>query len=256
LERFQVLAERLNIEPNYNVAPSHMVPVVVAESSDSPDEPGTYRYLQICKWGFIPFYVKDLKQAKPLINARAEGLKEKAAFKHALTKRRCVIPADGFYEWKKDKSKKIPMRIRLKGDKLFGFAGIYQDWHTPDGTTVRTVAIVTVAANEKVRDVHDRMPVILTLENENIWLDPNVDDMAALEHCMQPYPNDDLEVYVVSTMVNKVSVNTPELVVEAPIEEQRIDSPEKLPKASAKPTKKMAQQVVDPDAPVQLKLQL
>jgi putative SOS response-associated peptidase YedK len=261
LERFQVLAEKLDIAANYNVAPTHMVPVVVAENPDDSDSnanetQGNFRYLQICKWGFIPFYAKD-GNTKPLINARSETLKDKAAFKHALTKRRCIIPADGFYEWKKDQSRKIPMRIRLKGDKLFGFAGIYQDWKAPDGSKVRTVAIVTTAANDTVRDVHDRMPVILTHENEKIWLDPTIEDLDALEKCMIPYPNDDIEVYVVSTMVNKVSVNKPELLQEAPIEQ--LDPDAAKPAGTRKKSLKKAktENPAEPtDDSAQLKLQL
>lgn len=232
LERFQILAERIEVDPSYNVAPSQMVPIVVAENSDGENEPPS-RLLELCKWGLVPFWVKDLKGSKPMINARAETLREKAAFKQAFVRRRCVIPADGFYEWKKDAKKKVPMRIRLADDKLFGFAGIYQDWKSPDGKKMRTFAIITVPANEKVRDIHDRMPAILTPEAERMWLNPDVEDEDALESCLQPYPYNDLEAYVVSTMVNKTDVNDPCLVKELTAEEYAASLP---PAADDKPT--------------------
>jgi putative SOS response-associated peptidase YedK len=219
LERFQILAEKIALEPSYNVAPSHMVPIVVAETLSNPEpQEKPNRLLQMCKWGLVPFWVKDLKGTKPIINARAESLTEKSAFKKAFIKRRCIIPSDGFYEWKKDKTRKVPMRIRLAGDKLFGFAGIYEDWKAPDGQRMRTCAIITVPANDAVKSIHDRMPAILTPDVEQIWLDPDVEDEDALHHCLRPYPYDDLEAYVVSTLVNKATSNSPELIVEAPAE--------------------------------------
>jgi putative SOS response-associated peptidase YedK len=203
------------VEPSYNVAPSHLVPIVVTNASGSqPQAPG--RLLQLCQWGLVPFWVKDLKGAKPVINARAESLTEKTAFKDAFVKRRCIIPADGFYEWKKDKRGKVPVRIRLQDEKLFGFAGIYQDWRSPDGSKMRTFAIITVPASDAMKNIHDRMPAILTRESEGIWLDPHVEDEDALSRCLEPYPYDDLEAYVVSTMVNKPDANSPELIAEVP----------------------------------------
>jgi putative SOS response-associated peptidase YedK len=250
LERFQILAEKIAVEPSYNVAPSNMVPVVVAEAADVPEEP-TSRLLQLCKWGLVPFWVKDLKGAKPLINARAESLTEKAAFKQALIKHRCVIPADGFYEWKKQKNAKIPMRMKLTQGKLFGFAGIYQDWKAPDGTLLRTCAIITVPANNCMKDIHDRMPAILTGDAEAIWLDPDVEDEDALAHCLRPYPHDDLEAYVVSTKVNKPNFNSPELIEPISQEEQEESN---LRQAEAVAQPKTRKKRAHPEDPLQLKL--
>ncbi|HEY9776796.1 MAG TPA: SOS response-associated peptidase [Planktothrix sp.] len=251
LERFQILAEKVDLRPNYNVAPSQMVPIVVSEEPPSPDEPGS-RLLQICKWGLLPFWAKDPSQAKPLINARAETLTEKKVFKKAFIKRRCVIPADGFYEWKKLASgKKQPMRICFNDGRLFGFAGIYQDMKTDEGEMIRTVAIITVPASEVVKDIHDRMPAILNLETEKIWLDPEIQDEAALSHCLQPYGFSDLEAFVVSTGVNKVSTNTPELIERLSAEQiaaaENAEPEKKKPSASKKKS-------VPVESPGQLKL--
>lgn len=242
LERFQILAERIAVEPSYNVAPSHSVPVVVPDrSGSSSDAPG--RLLQLCKWGLVPFWVKDLKGAKPIINAQAESLAERTTFKDAFVKRRCVIPADGFYEWKKDKRGKVPVRMRLQGEKLFGFAGIYQDWRSPDGSKVRTFAIITVPANDAIKHIHHRMPAILTREAENVWLDPEVEDADALSQCLQPYPYNDLEAYVVSSKINKPDTNSPELIVAVP--NATVDEPAGLENIDS---------VEQEDAPKQLKL--
>ena len=212
LERFKVLVENISFAPSYNVAPSHTVPIIVAEQSQSDGEPGA-RLLQLCKWGLLPFWIKELKGAKPLINARAETLMEKAALKQALTRRRCVIPVDGFYEWKKDNRNKIPMRMRLSDEKLFGLAGIYQDWRSPEGEVVRTFAIITVPANELMVPIHDRMPAILTPEMEDVWLNADIQDESVLNDCLQSYALDDLEAYAVSSAVNSPAVNSPELLV-------------------------------------------
>jgi putative SOS response-associated peptidase YedK len=245
LERFQINDDNVSIEPSYNVAPSQLVPVIMAESAHSPKEP-SIRLLELCKWGLVPFWVKDLKGAKPLINARAESLAAKAAFKQAFIKRRCVIPADGFYEWRKDKNRKVPMRIHLADEKLFGFAGIYQDWKAPDGVRMRTFAIITVPAKESIRNIHDRMPAILTPEFEKIWLDPEVEDEEALAACLRPYPYEDLEAYAVSTLVNKPDANSPELI------QPSVESTEEI---AAPPLGKRKRRG-DADAPQQLRLPL
>ncbi len=124
LERFNVLKEIFELTPNYNVAPSHMVPAVFSQTNDEKE---TVRVMQVIKWGLVPFWVRDTRSHKPFINTRVETVLEKPSFKSSLAKKRCIIPADGFYEWKTVEGKKQPIRIRLPGEELMGFAGLYDD---------------------------------------------------------------------------------------------------------------------------------
>jgi putative SOS response-associated peptidase YedK len=211
LERFQALCEGLDLSPNYNVAPSQVVPIVVAEEQDAG---APIRHMHLSKWGLLPFWARDEK-VKPMINARAETVATKGAFKQAFKRRRCIVPAESFYEWKRDNKRKIPVRIRLSGEKLMGFAGIYEDRKNEDGTKTRTCAIITVPANELMERIHDRMPAILTPAQERIWLDPTIDSEQALAECLRPYPSEDLEAYIVSNVVNSARVNGPECIKEA-----------------------------------------
>jgi putative SOS response-associated peptidase YedK len=203
LERFNVLKEIIDLQPNYNVAPSQMVPVVMARKEDE-QEP--VRVLQVVRWGLMPFWAKDPKM-RPFINARVETIVSKPSFKSSFSKKRCIIPADGFYEWKPlAGKKKQPMRIRLPGDQLFGFAGLYDDWTSPDGEVIRTCAIITVPPNDAMKDIHNRMPAILTREDEQLWLNPDIRDTKVLAEVLHPYA-DEIDAYPVSTMVNSASVN-------------------------------------------------
>lgn len=208
LERFNVLKEIIDLAPNYNVAPSQMVPVVRATIKE--EEP--VRVLEVVKWGLVPFWVKDPKQMRPFINARVETIIAKPSFKQAVSKKRCIIPADGFYEWKKVDGKKQPMRIRLPGNELFGIAGIYDDWTAPDGTVIRTCAIITVPGNEAMAGIHDRMPAILTPEAEQLWLDTEIRDISQLTQLLKPYENE-IETYAVSTIVNSAKTNGADCVL-------------------------------------------
>ncbi len=196
-----------SLRANFNVAPTVSVPIIVRPGAPGA-EPGP-RVLELAKWGLIPFWAKDPKKSKPLINARAETLLESKTFKRPFTKHRCIIPADSFYEWQRAEGKKIPMRILLKGHGLFGLAGIYEDWHGPEGQTVRTCSIITVAANELVAPVHDRMPAILLKENEALWLDNSSFDPDKLTGALASYPQDLMELYPVSDLVNSVRNNSP-----------------------------------------------
>jgi putative SOS response-associated peptidase YedK len=207
LERFNVLKEIFELTPNYNVAPSHMVPVVLNQTNESNQ---TIRVLQIVKWGLVPFWVRDTRSHKPFINARVETVIEKPSFKSSLAKKRCIIPADGFYEWKTVEGKKQPIRIRLPGDQLFGFAGLYDDWQSADGSVnLRTCAIITVPGNEAMSEIHGRMPAILTPEGESIWLDPEQKDTKILAQYLEPYKGE-IETFAVSPIVNSVKNNSKE----------------------------------------------
>ena len=192
---------------NFNVAPTNVVPMILRpKSKDSEQGPRT---LEPAKWGLIPFWMKDPKKSKPLINARAETLLDSKTFKRPFTKHRCIIPADSFYEWQRADGKKIPMRILLKSRELFGLAGLWEDWHGPDGQTIRSCSIITVAANKLVESVHDRMPAILPKGMESLWLDNSKFDPEELSNILAPYPEDLMELYPVSSLVNSVRNNSP-----------------------------------------------
>lgn len=211
LERFNVLKEIFELTPNYNVAPSHMVPAVLSQSTEEKEN---VRVMQVIKWGLVPFWVRDTRSHKPFINTRVETVLEKPSFKSSLAKKRCIIPADGFYEWKTVDGKKQPIRIRLPGEELMGFAGLYDDWHSADGSVnIRTCAIITVPCNEAMAPIHNRMPAILTPEGEAAWLDPDTRDPKILSQFLEPYKGV-IETFPVSTLVNSVKNNTKECTLE------------------------------------------
>ncbi|MBX9694997.1 MAG: SOS response-associated peptidase [Cyanobacteria bacterium] len=210
IERFRVeRAQDEELAPRYNVAPSQVVPIIIDEKSESGE---AVRVLQSVRWGLVPSWVKDLTQMRPMINARGETLVEKPTFRSAFKRRRCLIPSDGFYEWKKVDKAKLPMRIRLKGGGLFAFAGLYEDWRKPDGSYARTCSIITVAANELVSEVHDRMPAILHPDQEDEWLSTDGDEKAKLLAMLSPYDDEAMEFYAVSKTVNSAKNELPECI--------------------------------------------
>jgi putative SOS response-associated peptidase YedK len=209
------VAERFDVEldlfeeitaPRYNIAPSQIVPVIRQVDG---------REVIACKWGLVPFWAKDASIGNKLINARGETLKEKASFKNALAKRRCLIPADGFYEWQKTgKGQKQPMYIRLRDDGLFAFAGLWEEWKSPEGERLRTFTIITVEPNELISQIHNRMPAILLPENEADWVNPanSATDVTPL---LGPYPASEMEAYPVSSAVNNPKFDDPMCVIPA-----------------------------------------
>jgi putative SOS response-associated peptidase YedK len=190
--------------PRYNVAPTQQV-IIVRDDGQ--------RVLVPMRWGLIPSWAKDPAIGNRLINARAETLAEKPSFRTAFARRRCLIVADGFYEWQKQGAAKQPMRIVLKSREPFGFAGLWDRWRTPDGEEVLTCTIVTTTANELLKPIHDRMPVILPASAEARWLDPQQTDLAKLRDLLQPYPPEEMECYPVSRLVNSPAHDTPECIV-------------------------------------------
>lgn len=163
--------------------------------------------------GLIPPWAKDEKIGYKMINARAETLTEKPSFRKPLVSKRCIIPADSFYEWKRlDPKTKVPMRIKLKSSNLFAFAGLYEKWNTPEGNPLYTCTIITTKPNELMEDIHDRMPVILTDKNEKEWLNPKNTDPDYLQSLLLPYDANDMEAYQVSSLVNSPKNNSPELI--------------------------------------------
>jgi len=192
--RFHALYTAREYLKRYNIAPSQMVLVVVND--------GTQNLMGYMKWGLIPYWAKDSSIGNRMINARAETVHEKPAFRHAFQKRRCLIIADGFYEWKKNEDgKKIPHRILLKSRAPFAMAGLYEKWISPEKQEIFSCTILTTEANEMIRPLHDRMPVILDPEGEKHWLNPG-ESLSFLQSLLVPYPPEEMEVYQVSQIVN------------------------------------------------------
>lgn len=205
-ERFGVKQLFLDLIPRYNIAPTQKAAVVVSAEDG--------RSLQLFRWGLIPSWTQDLKLAKPLINARSETLGEKASFKAALKHRRCIVPADGFYEWRKEGSVKHPMFIHGTKNQILGFAGIWDEWKNEDddGKIIRSFSIITTAANNFMSPVHDRMPVILAPDAENIWLNQSEKNTNNLIALLGQAPEDYLDMHEVSQEVNSVKVDSPSCV--------------------------------------------
>ncbi len=201
-ERFQ--AEMLpDFKPRYNVAPTQLVPVITSQS------PKGFSFFY---WGITPDFGKNKPVAQKLINARAESVNDKVSFKSSFEKRRCLIPADGFYEWKKlGKKTKIPYRFTLKEDELFAFAGIWEEYETVNGEIQHTFLILTTGPNDIVSEIHDRMPVILNRQMEKKWLD-NYTSESELLAMFQPYPSDQMLSYTVSPLVNSVENDVPSIL--------------------------------------------
>jgi putative SOS response-associated peptidase YedK len=180
-----------------------------------------HRALENFRWGLVPSWAKDVDIATKLINARAETLAEKPSFRTALKKRRCLVPADGFYEWNKAEARQ-PYHIRRKDGELFAFAGLWDEWRDPnlpsDAQTLRTFTIVTCAPNEMMSQLHHRMAVILRPEDEALWLAPDADDVPSLLDLLQPYNYEDMEAYRIGRAVGRVDSEGPELI--APVEEE------------------------------------
>lgn len=189
-EYYGVSEDYFEASPRYNIAPSQMVQAVTSD-----------RQIVGLKWGLIPSWAKDAKIANNLINARAETLQEKPSFRAALAKRRCLIPADGWYEWKKESDGKQPYFFHRCDDGLFSFAGLWEAWKSPDGETIQTCTIITTEPNELTDQYHHRMPVILKRSDEKHWLDSSarVPDLVQL---LAPCSADELEAYAVSRAVN------------------------------------------------------
>ncbi|HLF25973.1 MAG TPA: SOS response-associated peptidase [Anaerolineae bacterium] len=193
------------LAPRYNIAPSQSIPVVTNTGKHE---------LELFRWGLIPSWAKDPAVGNRLINARAETLSEKPAFRAAFKRRRCLILADGFYEWRKepDSKTKTPMYIRLKSDEPFAFAGLWEVWRSPEEETVLSATIITGEPNSLVAKIHDRMPVILKPDAYERWLDPAEQAPQALAGLLKPYPATQMKAYPVSKLVNKPGVDSPECI--------------------------------------------
>ena len=253
-EEFEIdratLAETLTepLEPDYNVAPTKPVYAVVtrppagareAAGDRAGDQEGAeQRQLRVLRWGLVPFWAKDPSIGSRLVNARTETVGEKPAFRQAFTRRRCLLPADGYFEWyptqqrtKAGKPLKQPFFIRPKDDRVMAMAGLYEIWRDPtreddDPERFRwTCTVLTTSAEDEVGRIHDRMPMLVEPERYAAWLDPSRTDPADLTSLLVPAAPGRLEAYPVSTQVNSVRNNGPELVEPLPLEEVPDDAP-------------------------------
>jgi len=193
-ERFDVTNLTFDFVPRYNIAPTQPVAAITVDHTGE-------RWLRPLKWGLVPFWAKDPSIGSRMINARAESLAEKAAYKHALERRRCLIPADGFYEWVKNGTKRMPMHIHFRDGRLFAFAGLWERWGTGPDDELVTCSIVTVDPNDVVAPIHNRMPAILAPGDEAKWLSStrHIHDVLPL---LRPFPSAEIEAFPVSRRVN------------------------------------------------------
>ncbi len=206
-DQFEVaIADDDLIRPDYNAAPGTVRPVVLIKGTQE-------RAFGALKWGLVPSFVTDLSDWKPLVNARSETVNEKPSFRKAFQRKRCIVPANGFYEWKDfGGGRKIPFYIRLLDQDLFGMAGIHETHRDGDGNELQTFAILTTEANELMQPLHDRMPVILREDDYNVWLNPVQPRPEMLQSLLTPYPTENMSTYKVSTDVNNARNKGSELI--------------------------------------------
>jgi len=209
-----VLAEQFAVfevppsAPRFNIAPSQPVAVVRL----APGLHDSRRELVQLRWGLIPSWAKDPAMGNRMINARAETVAEKPAFRAALRRRRCLIPADGFYEWQRTGGQKQPYFIHLRDDRPFAFAGLWEAWEGPDHAAVESCTILTTGPNELILPIHNRMPVILAPDAYQLWLDPALQQPGQLEDLLVPYPADEMTAQPVSTYVHSPAGEGPKCI--------------------------------------------
>jgi len=206
-ERFRADPPDEPVYPRYNAAPGQRL--IVIPMSDP-------HKMHLYKWGLIPHWAKDPKIGNSLINARSETLREKPAFRGSLQKGRCLVLADGFYEWKNMDGRKVPYRVELTHKKPFAMAGLCSTWKDPAGKDIDTFTIVTTDANTTVSAIHDRMPVIFTPEQEMKWLDPLIGPKD-IDQYLMPYADNDMELYPISTLVSSPKNDIPEILKPAAV---------------------------------------
>jgi putative SOS response-associated peptidase YedK len=200
-ERFHLAGGTEPYIARYNCAPTQALAVITNSGN---------RSLSYMRWGLVPAWAKDLKTGAKMINARAETIREKASFRAAFSQRRCLVPATSFFEWKQEKVK-IPYAIRNKGGGLFAMAGIWEEWKSPEGSKIKSFSIITTTANNLIQQLHDRMPVILSRSDENLWLS----DLPAgeLSGLLLACPDEMLELFPVSNLVNSPYNDVPEVLL-------------------------------------------
>ncbi|WP_433581616.1 SOS response-associated peptidase [Paenibacillus amylolyticus] len=205
MERYYAsIADGFEYKPNYNAAPMQFIPTIIG--SNDGNRLGSLR------WGLVPVWAKDDKIGNKMINARAETVAEKPAFKRLISSKRCIIPTNGFYEWKKEGAAKQPMRILMKDDSIFSLAGLYDTWTDPEGNKLSTCTIITTEPNSLMEDIHNRMPVILRPEDEAEWLGRDNDDVQSLLGLLKPYQASEMRAYEVPKEVGNVRNNSEDLI--------------------------------------------
>jgi putative SOS response-associated peptidase YedK len=200
---FHPMIVNVEHQERYNIAPTQEVPVVISIERG--------RELEAMRFGLIPSWAKDKKIGSKLINARAESVHVKPSFRNSFKRQRCLVPADGFYEWRKTNKDKIPQYVYLKSQELFAFAGIWAEW-LGEKEPIRSFSIITTDSNSLLKEIHDRMPVILDKENYDLWLEPST-PLDKLFSLLSPFPSELMEFYRVSEMVNSYKVDQPECVM-------------------------------------------
>lgn len=220
--------EQPNFPARYNVAPTQPVPVVILENGA--------RHFRLMRWGFVPSWVKDPRKFTLLINARAETVQEKPAFKNAIRRRRCLIPADGYYEWQSAGGRKQPYFIYPHAGGPIGFAGIAETWMGPNGEEMDSVAIITAEASTGMSVLHHRVPVTIAPEQFGSWLDCSSDSASAVMELLAPLADGAFDWHPVSPAVGRVAIDEPQLI--QPISEQEM--------AAERPAKKSQRKVAPP----------
>ena len=197
---------QMDLIPRFNIAPTQQAPVIVVDNGELVLKP--------MQWGLIPSWAKEPSIGARLINARAETVREKPAFRASFKRRRCLAVADSLYEWQKlpDSKRKQPMRILLQDEQPFGFAGLWDTWTAPDGSELQTFSIITGEANALVAPIHNRLAIILRPENYRTWLDPQFQEIETLATMLTPYPAEQMKTYPVSTRVNNARLDDAECI--------------------------------------------
>lgn len=201
--RFRVFDPMMGARSRFNVSPASEMPVIVRSEKDE---------IALMRWGLVPHWTKDIRTARRPINARAESLAEKPMFRLLLLSGRCLVPASGFYEWKKEGKRKVPFYFHLPESPLFAFAGLYDTWKGPEGTTLLSYTIITCEPNALLAKVHNRMPVILSRANEERWLSRDPPGHLDLPSILAPYPASAMAMVPVSDLVNNPAVDDERLV--------------------------------------------
>jgi putative SOS response-associated peptidase YedK len=202
--------DEVDWEPRYNIAPSQSAGII------RQDRAKPERRFSLARWALIPYWAKDPSIGYKLINARSETVTSTPAFREAFQSRRCLIPADGFYEWVRAEKAKQPFHFGMADDSLFAFAGLWDRWRDPSGQVLESCSILTTSPNSLLADVHDRMPVILSPEHYDLWLDPEFRREEALQAILRPFDASQMKRYPVSTRVNFVKNDDPECAVALP----------------------------------------
>jgi len=211
IQEYFETANEVDWEPRYNIAPSQAVPII-RQAASKPE-----RHFSLARWGLIPYWAKDASIGFRTINARSETVASKPAFSEAVRRRRCLIPADGFYEWQRGVKAKQPFHFGMADDSLFAFAGLWERWKDPSGRMLESCSILTTTPNSLLADVHDRMPVILSPQYYELWLDAGFRDSDSLAGILKPFDARLMKRYPVSTRVNAVANDDAECAALSPV---------------------------------------